>query len=97
VSLAFRNAAAIVKKPAASTSPTLPSQTVIRNILFLSEAVGRKSQAASLLDISGRNVMELKSGANDVRALAPGVYFVLGPKTEDGGPGAAGRKVVLTE
>jgi hypothetical protein len=33
-------------------------------------------QAASLLDISGRKVLDLKSGANDVRALAPGVYFV---------------------
>jgi hypothetical protein len=29
-----------------------------------------------LLDISGRKVMELRAGANDVRALAPGVYFV---------------------
>ena len=29
-----------------------------------------------LLDISGRQVMVLRPGANDVRALAPGVYFV---------------------
>jgi hypothetical protein len=28
------------------------------------------------LEISGRNVLDLHSGANDVRALAPGVYFV---------------------
>ena len=36
-----------------------------------------KPRAASwLLDISGRNVLDLKPGANDVRALAPGVYFV---------------------
>jgi len=29
-----------------------------------------------LLDISGRKVLDLKPGANDVRQLAPGVYFV---------------------
>jgi hypothetical protein len=28
------------------------------------------------MDASGRKVMDLKPGANDVRALAPGVYFV---------------------
>jgi hypothetical protein len=31
---------------------------------------------AALLDVSGRRVMDLASGANDVRALSPGVYFV---------------------
>ncbi len=30
-----------------------------------------------LLDVSGQRVMDLKVGADDVRALAPGVYFVL--------------------
>ena len=29
-----------------------------------------------LLDISGRKVLGLKPGANDVSRLAPGVYFV---------------------
>jgi hypothetical protein len=33
---------------------------------------------ADLLDISGRKVMDLKPGQNDVRAMAPGVYFVRG-------------------
>jgi hypothetical protein len=33
-------------------------------------------QSVSLLDISGRKVADLHPGANDVRALAPGVYFV---------------------
>jgi len=31
----------------------------------------------SLLDAAGRKVLDLKPGANDVRRLAPGVYFVL--------------------
>jgi len=28
------------------------------------------------MDAAGRKVMDLRPGANDVRALAPGVYFV---------------------
>jgi hypothetical protein len=53
-----------------------PAPTVIRGALWLAPASSLKPQAASLLDISGRKVLDLKSGANDVRALAPGVYFV---------------------
>ena len=54
-----------------------PNSTVVHGVLFLSEASGLKPQPAGwLLDISGRKVLELKPGANDVRALAPGVYFV---------------------
>jgi len=50
--------------------------TVVRGVLFLAEATSLKPQAASLLDIAGREVLELQTGPNDVRALAPGVYFV---------------------
>jgi hypothetical protein len=34
---------------------------------------------AALLDVSGRKVLDLLPGANDVRTLAPGVYFVVTP------------------
>ncbi|MCX6842983.1 MAG: hypothetical protein NTX53_11950 [candidate division WOR-3 bacterium] len=51
--------------------------TAVRNVLFLPEATGHKPQAArSLLDIGGRKVIDLTPGANNVRGLAPGVYFV---------------------
>jgi hypothetical protein len=63
--------------------------TILRDVLFLPKASNPRAQAASLLDISGRNVLDLKPGANDVRALAPGVYFV------EEGLGRT-RKVVLT-
>jgi hypothetical protein len=53
-----------------------PKPTVIRGVLFLPEAASHKPKAARLLDAAGRKVMELRPGANDVRALAPGVYFV---------------------
>jgi len=42
-------------------------------------------------------MLRLKPGANDVRALAPGVYFIRRPVTEDGRPGASVRKVLLTK
>ena len=45
--------------------------TLIRGIL----TVARRT-SADLLDISGRLVMGLAPGANDVSALEPGVYFV---------------------
>ena len=67
----------------------------MRGVLFLPEAAGHRPQAASLLDISGRKVLDLRLGANDVRALAPGVYFVRRSKTEDGRPTADISKVVV--
>jgi hypothetical protein len=53
------------------------------------------SHEAGLVDITGRRVTDLQPGENDIRHLAPGVYFVRGPTTEDGGPGTAIRKVVI--
>jgi hypothetical protein len=53
-------------------------------------------KTAILMDASGRKVLDLKAGANDVRALAPGVYFIregLGSRGE--GLGKT-RKVVVT-
>jgi len=87
-----------------------PQATVIRGVLFLPRdmtGAGHDPNARHsgsclkpcarpiLLDAAGRKVLDLVPGANDVRALAPGVYFVRGPKTEDGRPGVV-RKVVLT-
>jgi hypothetical protein len=51
-------------------------RTVVRGVLILAEASSHKPQVASLLDAAGRKVAMLHEGANDVGALAPGVYFV---------------------
>jgi hypothetical protein len=56
----------------------------------------RKPQAASLLDISGRKVLALRPGANDVRALAPGVYFVHSEPSAVSCQPSAVSKVVVT-
>jgi hypothetical protein len=69
-------------KPQAA-GPT-PQATVIRGVLLLpplgtrSELPERNSvmSRAVLLDAAGRKVIDLRPGANDVRSLAPGVYFV---------------------
>jgi len=50
---------------------------------------------AVLLDVSGRKVMDLKPGANDVRALAPGVYFVREELQASSPKPQAVRKVVV--
>jgi hypothetical protein len=69
--------------------------TVISGVLFLPMASSHKPQAASLLvDMSGRKVMALRPGPNDVRALAPGVYFVRTAQAQ--AQAQAVRKVVIT-
>lgn len=91
------SAAAVAEElepPASDRSPL--DATVIRGVLFLAARTSSSPSTSCLLDACGRKVLDLKPGANNVRALAPGVYFVRGPKTEDGRPGAAVRKVVVT-
>jgi hypothetical protein len=63
--------------------------TVARGVLRLAEA-----GPAELLDASGRRVLRLRPGENDLSRLAPGVYFV---RTGAGGQGAGnpGRKVLV--
>jgi hypothetical protein len=62
------------RRPQASSRASLA--TVVRGVLFLPEASSLKPQAASLMDICGRRVLELHPGANDVSRLSPGLYFV---------------------
>jgi hypothetical protein len=68
--------------------------TIVRSLLFLPEAVGGKRLAAGthLLDATGRKVADLHAGANDVRTLAPGVYFVREARAR----AQAVRKVIVT-
>ena len=67
-----------------------PAATVVRRVLFLPEATSPKLQAVGLLEVSGRKVLDLHPGANDVSGLAPGVYFIREDQTR------AVRKVVVT-
>jgi len=74
---------------------------IIRGVLFL-DGLGTRSELpgnsvmsrAALLDINGRKVMELHSGANDVSRLSPGVYFVREAQAQ--AQAQTVRKVIVT-
>ena len=79
-------------------TPTEPAlqPTLVRGILTVPlSADGWRP--ATLHDPTGRLVMVLKPGDNDIRHIAPGVYFVRGPETEDGRPSTAVRKIVIQQ
>jgi hypothetical protein len=69
--------------------------TIVRNVLYLPTSL--LSPPSSLLSVDGRRVLTLRPGANNVRGLAPGVYFVREePQAASLKPQAI-RKVVLTK
>jgi YVTN family beta-propeller protein len=72
-----------------------PQATVVHGVLWLQwDRTQNTGHRAELLDASGRNVLALKAGANDVRGLAPGVYFIREPSAA-GGERLAVQKVVI--
>jgi hypothetical protein len=94
------NPAAIAEGPIRQPTSVQPSATVVRNVLFLPKMgtvpSGTVPILRSLLDASGRKVMDLQPGANDVRALAPGVYFIReGLGTRGQGSGRIRKVIVL--
>lgn len=71
-----------------------PRATVVRDALCLPLVEGSPREPnAMLLDLSGRRVIDLHAGANDVSTLAPGVYFVC--PASGGKRGAASTAKVL--
>lgn len=52
--------------------------SLVQGVLVLPQGIGNR-QFFTLFDITGRKVVDLKPGLNDVRLLAPGVYFVHSP------------------
>ena len=50
--------------------------TVVRSVLCLPEHTRLSPTKSCVLDISGRKVLNLHPGANDVSRLSPGVCFV---------------------
>jgi len=71
--------------------------TVVRGLLRIEDRGLRTGDRAELLDISGRKVLDLQPGPNDVSRLAPGVYFVRERSAARGRRSAVSvRKVVVT-
>jgi len=65
-----------IEERANGRSPVTAVPTIVRGVLFLPERASSGASISCLLDVSGQKVMDLRPGANDVRALAPGIYFV---------------------
>jgi hypothetical protein len=75
------------------TTTAFPS--IVRGTLFLPDARGgRRQVAGAMLDISGRKVLDLQAGANDINRLSPGVYFV---RTGAVGHGRCVSRIVVTK
>ncbi len=92
---ATNNPAAIAEEPMRQPISAQPSANVVRGVLFL--AACPSASTSSLLDISGREVMDLKPGANDVSRLSPGVYFIKGQGSRSQrSEGSRVTKVVVT-
>lgn len=72
VTIKYDPKAGIEETPNAEVRATKGGPTIVRGVLFMAE----DPSPSWLLDISGRKVLDLKPGANDVRRLAPGVYLV---------------------
>jgi DNA-binding beta-propeller fold protein YncE len=99
ISVVFDSAAAVSERssPARIEHPCVA--TVARGVLrlprdktdFRSGKLDRGPSHA-LLDITGRKVMPLQPGPNDIRHLAPGVYFV---RSAGSGRRDAVRKVIV--
>jgi hypothetical protein len=81
------------RKPQAASYK--PAGTVIRSVLRL--PVSPFTIHTSLFDMTGRQAMALRPGANDVSELSPGVYFVREEPQATSLKPQAIRKVVLTE
>jgi len=87
---------AIAETPKPEVRMTNGGATIVRGMMFLPEASCLEPRAASLLDVSGRKVLDLRPGGNDVRALAPGVYFVREQPQAPSHEPQAVRKVIVT-
>jgi len=62
----------VCESPKAEARAAHAGPTIIRGVLFLPKS----TNPSWLLDAMGRIVMALKSGANDLSELTPGVYYV---------------------
>ncbi len=70
--------------------------TIVRGVLMFEPANGDwRTAIGELHDISGRRVLRLQPGANDVGGLTPGVYFVLSePSVQNRRPSTVSKVVV---
>ncbi|MEO0078169.1 MAG: SBBP repeat-containing protein [candidate division WOR-3 bacterium] len=77
ITIRYPSAVGIVHAEGQRSQSPLTYATIVRGVLFLPEVSGGEQGVSRiLLDVSGRKVMELRPGPNEMRHLSPGVYFV---------------------
>ncbi len=82
----------------APARPWNSGATITRGVLFLAGERGAgNGNRSALVDVSGRRVMNLRPGANDVSRLSPGVYLVLWEPLATSLKPQAVRKVVIAQ
>jgi hypothetical protein len=85
----------VEETPYADVRNANPMPTVVRGLLRPEPVVGTSSSLSWLLDATGRKVLDMQAGANDVSHLSPGVYFVrLASGVARNAPSV--RKVIVT-
>lgn len=94
--ISFTNLTSVEEECSTPYAPRTTSEpTIVRGVLEIGPqpAASGSQPRIRLLDISGRKVMALHPGPNDVSRLAPGIYFMR-TVSSDGQP--ANTKVVVT-
>jgi len=84
----------VAETPSAKLQTPNRGATIVRGVLHLKANSEWRMASGVLLDVSGRSVMTLRPGANDVSRLAPGVYFVVEPGTRNEEPRTTTKLVV---
>ena len=64
-----------VSEQPAARGPELNGPTIFRGVLLLPHSTF-DTRHSTLLDASGRRVLALHPGPNDIRHLSPGIYFI---------------------
>jgi hypothetical protein len=72
----------------------LGTPSIARGVLQIDARGAETRGAIRLLDIAGREVMPLRPGENDIRHIAPGVYFIPEDSSTQGAKGSS-RKIVV--
>jgi len=68
--------AGVEETPNAEVRTTNSGPTIARGVIRMGDRGQKTGDRTELLDGSGRKVLDLRPGANDVSRLAPGVYFI---------------------
>jgi DNA-binding beta-propeller fold protein YncE len=89
---------AVEEMPNAGVRVMKMGPTVVRGVLFLSlDRRPGTGDRSVLMDVSGRKLMDLRAGANDVSALAPGVYYLRGQGSRGPGSQTTLRKILIAK